>query len=576
MKVSAYYRVSSEEQRQRQSILSQQAPVQQYIRSVLNSEPVTEYPDDGVTSSIPLEKRDAGRRMLDDAKAGVFDTLVIWRLNRICRGGIGDTLGVLKMLNSMGVRVISLHEQIDTGTALGEMLVAVSAFAGRIEKENIRGNAISGQIRVAKEGKWVAGTPPFGYRVNKETGRLEEDVDQAKIVRDIFALYLTGYSILGVAEVMNGRGVPPPSHWNAKHRGIKAIQWNDTQVTHILQRECYTGVYDYRKVAAVRNQDGERSLKKRNSDEWITFSIPVIISPSDFETVQQLKEQRTNRKKHSDSYNFKLRGMVRCGECGYATRTDCKFPTGKKLYPYYRCNSNNGNRVSHVQCSNPPMRADVLEDWVKWVIKEATLHPNRFLATAGERLETNSKKAEELRKELVRIDTRLAEIETERKTLIRLLTKELITEDEGETNLDALKNEAAKLLGVRNGLESQAERIGADDEQIRQVSVLLHSIRYRIENLEDDEWRWVIPVFVKRIDVFAPDENKERTFLVDFCVPPEQLFKLMPNGRMVEFTTTGEVVAEVGEALCSGDSKPRRSMWPKACDIASASVRPVE
>jgi site-specific DNA recombinase len=48
-------------------------------------EVVDTYPDDGVLGTIPLEERSEGRRLLEDAKAGKFDTVLVYKLDRLGR-----------------------------------------------------------------------------------------------------------------------------------------------------------------------------------------------------------------------------------------------------------------------------------------------------------------------------------------------------------------------------------------------------------------------------------------------------------------------------------------------------------
>ena len=68
-RVALYLRVCSEEQRERQTIQTQQEFLSEYAR-VMELEVVDTYLDDGVLGTIPLEERSGGRRLLEDAKVG--------------------------------------------------------------------------------------------------------------------------------------------------------------------------------------------------------------------------------------------------------------------------------------------------------------------------------------------------------------------------------------------------------------------------------------------------------------------------------------------------------------------------
>ena len=77
-----YIRVSTEEQRERQTIQTQRQFATQYCE--LHQIPIAAiYSDDGVTGTLPLSKRPAGRKLLKDARAGRFDTVLFYKLDRL-------------------------------------------------------------------------------------------------------------------------------------------------------------------------------------------------------------------------------------------------------------------------------------------------------------------------------------------------------------------------------------------------------------------------------------------------------------------------------------------------------------
>ena len=83
-KLALLLRVSSEEQRDRETIEIQREFLQEYCR-LYGLEVVQIYADDGVSGTIPLHERPEGRRLLEDAKEGKFSTLLVYRLDRLGR-----------------------------------------------------------------------------------------------------------------------------------------------------------------------------------------------------------------------------------------------------------------------------------------------------------------------------------------------------------------------------------------------------------------------------------------------------------------------------------------------------------
>jgi len=85
MPVALYLRVSTEEQRERQSIATQREFAERYC--ALHQFSISAvYADDGISGTVPLDSRPAGARVLPDARLHRFDQLLVFRLDRRWRG----------------------------------------------------------------------------------------------------------------------------------------------------------------------------------------------------------------------------------------------------------------------------------------------------------------------------------------------------------------------------------------------------------------------------------------------------------------------------------------------------------
>jgi site-specific DNA recombinase len=162
VRVALYLRVSTEEQRERQSIETQREFGDKYCQ--LNQLPIeTFYVDDGVSGTVPLENRPGGKRILEDARQRRFDQLLVFRLDRLGR----ETrliLNAVAELEKYDIRVKSMTEEFDTATSTGRlMLTMLSGFAAH-ERDAIRERSIAGTNRVAEAGAWLGGIVPYGYR----------------------------------------------------------------------------------------------------------------------------------------------------------------------------------------------------------------------------------------------------------------------------------------------------------------------------------------------------------------------------------------------------------------------------
>src|SRR2546425_9048582 len=118
--VVLYIRVSSEDQADRGTIDAQRDFLRQYA-SLYQLPVADEYADDGVTGTLPLGERPEGRRLLQDAEAGRFGCVLVYRLTRLGRS-LKALIDAHDMLARYGVTIRSATEPFDTSTPIGTFL----------------------------------------------------------------------------------------------------------------------------------------------------------------------------------------------------------------------------------------------------------------------------------------------------------------------------------------------------------------------------------------------------------------------------------------------------------------------
>src|SRR5262249_31328035 len=108
-----------------------------------------------------------------------------------------------------------------------------SAYSRSVSKTVAR----SGLAR-AREGKWVAGRPPYGYVVGLD-GRLGlGDASHIEVVRWIFHRYTTtGDSMGDIAREVNRQGVVPPPSGRKRKKEL----WRRDTIHHVLRNRAYAG-----------------------------------------------------------------------------------------------------------------------------------------------------------------------------------------------------------------------------------------------------------------------------------------------------------------------------------------------
>src|SRR5919107_4678110 len=210
-RVALYLRVSSDEQRERESIKTQREFFEQYCE-LYGLEVAETYADDGVSGTIPLHERPEGRRLLEDARAEKFETLLVYRLDRLGRSLL-VIVDAHDRLQVSGASLRSATEPIDTSNPSGRLIFQMLASFAEYERETIGERTRAGLHRALRNGKH-AGRIPYGYRLNGDT-RLEVVAEEAIIVREIISNVADGSTLYGEAKRLNDLGVPSPG-WRFK------------------------------------------------------------------------------------------------------------------------------------------------------------------------------------------------------------------------------------------------------------------------------------------------------------------------------------------------------------------------
>jgi site-specific DNA recombinase len=176
--------------------------------------------------------------MMEKARAGEFNVIVFWKLDRFCRS-LADLVNIERSLRQWGVAVSSATEFVDTTTPVGRFNYRNLASASELESDIIGERARMGLHGLARQHKWPGGHTPLGYDKTRD-GRLIPNESEAKLVRRIFDMYLAERSMPEVAFMLNAEGI----------RTRKNREWNARAVRDILTNGIYVGEYS---VAGVED-----------------------------------------------------------------------------------------------------------------------------------------------------------------------------------------------------------------------------------------------------------------------------------------------------------------------------------
>jgi site-specific DNA recombinase len=466
-RVAFYLRVSSEEQRDRETIEIQDDFLGQY-RSLYDLEVAEIYKDDGISGTIPLHERPEGRRLLEDTKAGKFDTVLVYKLDRLGRSLL-VIVDAHDRLQETGVALRSATEPIDTSTPSGRLIFQMLASFAEYERETIRERTRAGMHRAYRSGKNM-GVVPYGYRAD-EHGRLQVMAEEAKLVREVVSNVAGGSTLYAEAKRLNGLGIPAPGwryvsgKWRAGSRA-----WSVTTVSRFVHGRVYTGTHE------VRINGGEGIIEQ---------PCPIIVEPALQERAKITLTENKRYPRRKNDRKYLLSGLVTCGECGSMCGGHPTTRKGKKYF-YYTCRASRTNNFG----KGRPHRSSYVT--ATWLEETVWTDVRRFLEDPGEVLERvrdqlgANDATDELETRREELGRKLAAKHAEKDRFIRLYAQDHISEEELETYLLDLKNQTENLKLLLGSLEAELSQKRADQGLTEAAHAWLVALRERIAEVEED------------------------------------------------------------------------------------------
>jgi len=484
VRCAIYCRVSSDEQVEKGTIGSQVDYAKRYLELHGPEMNITEhefYLDEGVSGTIALSGRPAGSKLILDAKNKKFDILFIYRLDRLARN-VKHVLDTYDLLEKHGIALKSMTEAFDTGTPTGKFFMTLLASIAALERETILERTQGGKDRNAKEGKWVSGSPPFGYRI--EDKRLVIYDPEAETVRLIFQLYEDGMSTVAVAKYLNAKDVLTPT-MSKGTKNKSTGKWHAGHISIILRTTAYVGEYTYLK----------RSVRRKDT---IEVEVPAIIETQKYKDTQARIIKNADVARGSKKHNYLLRGLIYCAKCGRALVGSSGDSKSGRVY--YRCTGT----LDHGQgkkCDTKQLRAADAENSVWNDVYELLAHPEELISEMESELGVNKKTSEPLQSELDDVENIIIEKQAARGKVIGLMTRGKLTEQEAEAALEELANELGSLNSRKEFLFDKITNAQNFEGDVINVRIVIDAVRDHLDELTEEERSMLVKAMVRRVEV---------------------------------------------------------------------------
>ena len=348
--VAVYLRLSSDDgdKSESNSISNQRNIIKQYIKNNNLNVNVNYYIDDGY-SGTTFERPDF-KKMLKDIKDNKINCIIVKDLSRLGRNYIEVGKYIDEIFPSYNIRFIAINDNIDSykdPKSINNIIVPFKNLMNDEYARDISQKVRSVLLNKSKNGEWVGGTCPYGYKKNPDNiHQLIIDEEEAPVVRKIFKMALDGDGHIKIAKFLNDNGIlcrkevqrRKKYHLSMDSEEVKVIyHWSTSTIGKMLTSEIYIGNLVWNRTGSVSYKDHRQIYRPKS--EWIIVkgTHEPIISVEDFKKIEQIINERIASKKKPEKltiYKYK----IKCADCG---RAMCKME-----------DTRNGRNSSNFYCRN--------------------------------------------------------------------------------------------------------------------------------------------------------------------------------------------------------------------------------
>jgi site-specific DNA recombinase len=501
-----YARVSSEQQREANTIASQTASLIEFAR--MNDLEVPKewvFEDDGY-SGATLE-RPGLERIRDLAAEGQIQAVLAYSPDRLSRKYAYQIL-LIEELARNGVETLFVKAP-QGASAEDQLLVQFQGMISEYERAQILERSRRGKRHRAQAGEVsVMSGAPYGYSyVRKTDVALAAYVvleAEARVVVRIYEMYtVDGLSIGEITRRLNAEGIPTRK---------ASARWERSTVWAVLRNSAYRGVACFGKTRASSRTRVMRPQRRRGvitpsmtagherpREEWIEIPVPALVSEDCFARAQELLQENKVRSRRRTIEPSIVQGLVSCQKCGYAFSRTSTQTTARKIH-YYKCIGSDGwRKLGGPVCDNGRFVRQDLLDRIVWdevirLLEDPTLiqqELDRRLVAARES-DPNKKREQSLQRELVHVG----------KSIERLLSafqEALMSIEQLRERMPALRQREQALRAELQAITDQANDRAAFLRLAETLTAFLTRLRSSADTLSIIERQRIVRLVVKDV-----------------------------------------------------------------------------
>lgn len=442
LRAVGYSRVSSEEQIEGYSISAQERAYRHYVETQ-GYISVGEYKDEGKSARTDnIRKRPQFAQMLEDAQAGLFDVIVVHKMDRFSRS-LRVAVQVFELLGKCNIGLVSVSEpNLDYSTPQGKLFMHMIWALSQFYSDNLSQETKKGKTERKQQGLYN-GHLPFGIMKSndglpvpdtRDLGLGENKTNYAALIH-AFKKAAEGLSTRLIAEELNSLGYRTQSN-----RGNNLFT-KDT-VWAILRNRFYLGELPDGEYTPGKSRRGSytKGLKGRHE---------ALVPKELWEAAQRAHEvglSHPGRPATSiKARTYSLSGLLTCSYCGGKIHMHPWADGKARIYCYRR-----GQGVAQ-DCKQKAVPLSEFENQVEQYLSSISL-PDNYKEVILEAYKKENDEGPGFEKQRSELENRLKRLQT-------IFTWGDIPEEEYKAIRDQIRGELAALPPASSSKASEVERL---------------------------------------------------------------------------------------------------------------------
>lgn len=455
------------------------------------------YIDDGYSGTV-FESRPAFNEMIDDIKKGYINILLTKDLSRLGRNYIKTGYYTEQFFPEHNIRYIAVNDNYDSDNNQDEFIPFKNIMNEFYAKD------ISKKIRYAyntrvERGELIPTAVPYGYY--KEGKLIKVDEEAALIVKLIFEEYIKYGKPLMVANILNEKGILPPSAHYYNRKGVvnanppKNKGWTSNTIGKIIRQEAYKGVHVAKKTYNISFKDKKRRANPKDKWVYIEGIYEPIIDEEVWDKANKLMDSQIHNPYTLDINKYS--SVLFCGHCGKPMHLVKRVRKHDSVFEYLCKNYVNN-------CSGHTIRVSELDERVKYGLlrmkKIILSNEEEFRRQAIEftkKNEPNNANTDEVIIESLMTRDRVLDNLIEK--VIEKNLSGLLASSTSDSLLKKYKAEKDDIAAKLKELKKQTEEKKNDISYEKQADMLIELLKVVDEDIEIDNL--LITSIISRIEV---------------------------------------------------------------------------